>query len=309
MRRWRVSDPYHGPVTFPRRLLTLTVLTVISTAALLGVSVRPAVAAPAPPPPAGAAEYNAAQNAFAANDIRTGLAAITRAIALDPDNTDALALRALWATHAFDLIGREQALHRLGLLDPAKRARVERALAAITSAAFVPADPFPSMPGAGTAIVVLGYGLRPDGTMRPELIDRLHTAWVQAAAAPWTPIITTGGNPQAGVSEGRAMADWLVAHGIPANRVHPETRAGSTVQNAQLSAPIIRAAGAASAVIVTSANHVRRSMSDFNIVGIPVVGAMSTLHRLPAHLLPAAEPEQRSMYRDAAKLLDLPAVM
>src|SRR5690242_17592489 len=58
-------------------------------------------------------------------------------------------------------------------------------------------DPLPPLPaphGPTTAIVVLGYGLLPDGGMRPELVARLQAALVQAVVSPASPIIVTGGN-------------------------------------------------------------------------------------------------------------------
>ncbi|MGW4770912.1 hypothetical protein ACWEO2_23080 [Nocardia sp. NPDC004278] len=49
-----------------------------------------------------------------------------------------------------------------------------------------PAGRTPALGFAGpeAAIVGLGYGLLPDGTMRPELISRLHAGYVQALLAP-----------------------------------------------------------------------------------------------------------------------------
>ncbi|MFD6162075.1 YdcF family protein [Nocardia sp. NPDC060256] len=122
---------------------------------------------------------------------------------------------------------------------------------------------------------MLGYGLLPDGTMRPELIDRLHAGFVQALLAPASPIIVTGGNPHNGVTEARAMADWLVRHGIPVERIHLEPDAGSTVQNAERSARIMRAIGARDAVVVTSADHIDRAVGTFIDAGVDVVGAVT----------------------------------
>ncbi|MFI6044857.1 YdcF family protein [Nocardia sp. NPDC051321] len=141
-------------------------------------------------------------------------------------------------------------------------------------------EPLPALHGPATAIVVLGYGLLPDGTMRPELIDRLHAGFVQALLAPASPIIVTGGNPHNGVTEARAMADWLVQHGIPAERIHLEPDADSTVQNAERSARIMRAIGARDAVVVTSADHIDRAVDTFIDAGVDVVGAV-TPDRVP----------------------------
>ncbi|MCQ2821677.1 MAG: YdcF family protein [archaeon] len=85
-------------------------------------------------------------------------------------------------------------------------------------------------------IIVLGYGLNADGSMKPELIKRLTTAYNLATAYPKSFIAVTGG-PTASqnktATEGGQMGKWLLAKGIAADRVIIEDKAMSTVQNAQ----------------------------------------------------------------------------
>lgn len=135
--------------------------------------------------------------------------------------------------------------------------------------------PMPMPRGPVTAVVVLGYGLLPDGGMRPELVERLHAGHVQALLAPVSPIIVTGGNARNGVTEAQAMADWLIAHGVPAARVHLEPRAGTTAQNAERPATIMRAIGARDAVVITSADHLDRAVGTFHEAGVDVVGTVT----------------------------------
>lgn len=139
--------------------------------------------------------------------------------------------------------------------------------------------------GADTAIVILGYGLQPDGRMRPELIQRVEAGYVQAVLAPAAPVIVTGGNPHHGVTEAQAMAEWLIAHGIPRERIHTETRAETTVQNAKYSHHLMETIGARSAVVVTSSNHLGRAVVDFVSAGVPVIGTL-TPERAPLRLIP-----------------------
>ncbi|MBC7304578.1 MAG: YdcF family protein [Nocardia sp.] len=133
----------------------------------------------------------------------------------------------------------------------------------------------PATYGPETAIVVLGYGLLPDGTMRPELGNRLHAALIQAYMSPASPVIVTGGNPRNGVTEAQVMADWLNIRGVARQRLHAETEAGTTVQNAAFSARIMEALGVTKAVLITSADHMRRALDNFVAAGIPVVATMT----------------------------------
>ncbi|MEU1546736.1 YdcF family protein [Nocardia sp. NPDC005745] len=147
--------------------------------------------------------------------------------------------------------------------------------------ALIPA-PAPTVRGPVTAIVVLGYGLLPDGGMRPELIDRLHAGYAQALLAPFSPIIVTGGNARNGVTEARAMADWLIARGVPPARIELEPEADTTAQNAVRSATIMRAIGARDAVVITSADHMDRAVGTFHEAGVDVVGTVTPEQVPPA---------------------------
>ncbi|WP_063014957.1 YdcF family protein [Nocardia kruczakiae] len=155
-------------------------------------------------------------------------------------------------------------------------------------------DPLPPLPaphGPTTAIVVLGYGLLPDGGMRPELIARLQAALVQAMVSPASPIIVTGGNPRGGTTEADAMAGWLVGHGLAPERIHTESRASDTVENAVNSAEMMHALGAGDAVVVTSADHMPRAVADFVDAGVAVVGTVSP-QDLPPVVLAVFGPQQ-----------------
>jgi uncharacterized SAM-binding protein YcdF (DUF218 family) len=130
----------------------------------------------------------------------------------------------------------------------------------------------------GTNIVVLGAGLFDDGTMRPMLVDRLQAALQLARQYPQSPIITSGGAPKAGVTEARAMREWLVANGVDPGRITEEGTSWSTVENALNSARILADRGATGVVVVSSANHVERAMVDFRVAvlgRIPVAGVIA----------------------------------
>src|SRR5215207_5416438 len=69
------------------------------------------------------------------------------------------------------------------------------------------------------AIVILGYGLNPDGTMRPILRTRVLTGLVVAQFFPQSPIIVTGGNPKNGNTEAGEMRKMLTMLGFPGQRI------------------------------------------------------------------------------------------
>nr|WP_245721873.1 YdcF family protein [Nocardia crassostreae] len=250
--------------------------------------------------------YNSAQENFRDGDDGAGLADLRQLLAESPDDAEALSLQAIWSDYSGDLITREAALSRLNIVDPELADGTRNVFRAIGAAIGTLPNPIPALAGPGTGIVVLGYGLLPDGSMRPELINRLQAAWLQAVASPLSPIVVTGGNPQNGITEAAAMQSWLIGRGIPATRVLAEHRAGSTVGNALNSTALLRDAGATSAIIVTSPNHIRRAVADFIVAGMPVVGATTSLEQLVSQLPPPARSGQRGIYLDATRTLLLP---
>ena len=84
-------------------------------------------------------------------------------------------------------------------------------------------------------IVVLGFQLEPDGSMREELIERLETARRSAEKYPNALIVCTGGGTAAqneAATEADKMAEWLVENGIAPGRVIAENKSLTTAQNA-----------------------------------------------------------------------------
>ena len=84
-------------------------------------------------------------------------------------------------------------------------------------------------------IVVLGFQLEPDGSMREELIRRLETAKRSAEKYPNALIVCTGGGTAAendAATEADKMAEWLTENGVSPDRVIAENRSLTTAQNA-----------------------------------------------------------------------------
>src|SRR6476646_1981634 len=125
------------------------------------------------------------------------------------------------------------------------------------------------------AIVILGYGLNPDGTMRTILRRRVLTGLIVAQFFPQSPVIVTGGNPQSGKTEARQMRNMLQLLGFPADRIIVEDRSNSTVQNAQFSVPLAKQAGTPGIILVTSTTHQGRADGDFADAGGNLLATVS----------------------------------
>ena len=84
-------------------------------------------------------------------------------------------------------------------------------------------------------IVVLGFQLNPDGSMKPELIERLTVALNSAKKYPKAYIVCTGGGTAAAnksATESGEMAKWLEGQGIEKDRIIVEDNSITTSQNA-----------------------------------------------------------------------------
>jgi hypothetical protein len=274
----------------------------VAVVAAMLVAFAPAAAAETALAPAD--RYNSAQADLVTGKYESGLAALGSLTATAPSDANVVALQAFYTNAGGDTAARDAALVRLDTLDPDLATRVRAALDTISTAAESTIDYAPVLNGADTAIVVLGFGLLPDGSMRPELVDRLEAGLKGAQASPSSPVVVTGGNRQNGVAEGEVMRDWLVSRGLDPERVHAETEANQTVQNALNSMTIVKSLGATSVVLATSANHIRRATSDFVIAGADVVGALASG---AAPDVPVLKPTSRlGLTVDATKVLGIP---
>lgn len=109
-------------------------------------------------------------------------------------------------------------------------------------------------------VVVFGYGLGGDGSIQPELEDRLYVALNAARQYPDAYVAVTGGQTSevAGVTEGGQMAAWLRAQGVAESRLIVEDQALSTTQNAANTYKLLTSAypQVKTLAVVTSDYHV-----------------------------------------------------
>lgn len=160
-------------------------------------------------------------------------------------------------------------------------ARLAFALTAMLAALFgvaptaQAAPPLAAKDFSKPAIVILGYGLKDNGTMRAILYTRVLTGLAVAQMFPQSPVIVTGGNPRNGRTEAGEMRKTLRVLGLPDDRIIVEDRANSTVQNAQFSVPLARDAGTSGIILVTSSSHQDRADGNFADAGGNVLATVS----------------------------------
>ena len=112
-------------------------------------------------------------------------------------------------------------------------------------------------------IVIMGYDLRADGTMREELVDRLVVGLSSALKYPNAYVLVTGGatSDVEGITEAGEMARWLMERGVEEHRIIRESGSYSTMQNVRkVNNILIRDYPQITDVaLITSDYHIRQS--------------------------------------------------
>ena len=84
-------------------------------------------------------------------------------------------------------------------------------------------------------IVVMGYQLNKNGSMKPELTQRLEAALKSAEKYPRAMLLCCGGGTaeNSSATEADKMTEWLVGKGVDPGRIIVENQSKSTVENAK----------------------------------------------------------------------------
>ena len=106
-------------------------------------------------------------------------------------------------------------------------------------------------------VIVLGNRLNDDGTISKIQEERLKMAIELENLYNPEYFILSGGlaNPKAGITEAKAMYDYLVSKGINEKKLILEDRSLSTVENAKYSVPLAERLGAEMIIICSSLYH------------------------------------------------------
>ncbi|MDD4601991.1 hypothetical protein SDC9_27479 [bioreactor metagenome] len=130
-----------------------------------------------------------------------------------------------------------------------------------------------SKPEPGDAIIVLGaklIGNQPSTMLRLRL-DEANKLYHQGYA---TTIIVSGAQgPDEETSEALAMQAYLVRQGIPPEKILIEDKSFNTFENLYNCRAIMLEEGLESAIIVSNASHIRRSLVLARNLGIKATGA------------------------------------
>lgn len=115
-------------------------------------------------------------------------------------------------------------------------------------------------------IIILGCSIRKDGTLTPLLKGRVNRALgfyrKQEKATGKAPVLIPSGGQGSNevMSESRAMANYLLEHGVPAEQIRLEERSTSTRENMLFSKEIIQAENPDAKIAFSTTNyHVFRS--------------------------------------------------
>lgn len=144
----------------------------------------------------------------------------------------------------------------------------------LAAAALVAAGLLADAPRADVA-VVLGNTVAPDGRPSPRLAARLDRAYDCYAAGRCRVVFVSGGVDPAGHDEAAVMRDYLIARGVPADRVVADSLGNDTWATAIHASAYMREHGYASAIAITQYFHVPRTMLALRRHGVPQVGGAS----------------------------------
>lgn len=199
-------------------------------------------------------------------NIERAITLFEQAVSVAPDDIDLHSYLAIWQKFQGNIKVSNEHLSILSKLNPSREKDIKRIFNTVEKVLNTPLKEDPSQQsGDNKAIVTLGYALNPDGSMNDILIKRLDTTLSMAKNNPDALIIVTGGVPQNNQTEGKLMADWLIEKGINKNRIIEDNYATSTVDNALLSSYILAHHNIKHATIISSASHVRRAQTLFEI--------------------------------------------
>lgn len=131
----------------------------------------------------------------------------------------------------------------------------------------------PRPPKEADVVIVLGARVMPDGELSTTLLHRIETAYSVYRDGYSEKFIVCGAQgSDEPMTEAKAMAEYLIEQGVPAENVFLEDQSFNTVENLKNARKIMDEQGLDSALIVTSDYHVARSLRLCADAGIEASG-------------------------------------
>ncbi len=130
--------------------------------------------------------------------------------------------------------------------------------------------------GGADCILILGCGVRNDGTPSDMLTDRLTVGlrlWQAGASAK---ILVSGDHGREGYDEVNTMKKWLTDRGVPSEAVFMDHAGFSTYESMYRAQAIFQAK---KIVVVTQEYHLYRALYDAERLGLEAAGVPADLNR------------------------------
>ncbi len=119
--------------------------------------------------------------------------------------------------------------------------------------------------------IVLGAGVRPDGSLSLALSDRVRTGAALYRAGLVERVIMTGGIDARGHDEAEVMARAAVALGVPPSALRLDSEGRNTRASARNCAALMEREGLTSALLVSHDYHLLRCRFAFRVAGVRAV--------------------------------------
>ncbi|MGE8633633.1 MAG: YdcF family protein [Achromobacter piechaudii] len=145
---------------------------------------------------------------------------------------------------------------------PARLRRVLVALLVLTllAAAALAATGLLTRARPADVAIVLGNTVLPTGQPSPRLAARLDRAYDCYAAMQCRLVFVSGGVDPAGADEAAVMRDYLIARGVPAERIVTDSAGDNSWATARHASAYMREHGYTRALVVTQYFHVPRTV-------------------------------------------------
>ncbi len=144
-------------------------------------------------------------------------------------------------------------------------------LALLVGTCILVADGLHDRLGVADVGLVLGNTIASDGTPSPRLQARLERTVELYRGGYFPAVIASGGIGKEGFDEAAVMRDYLVSHGIPADRVIMDNRGATTFMSARNTVEISRQQGFHSVFVISQYFHLPRTRLALERFGIPAV--------------------------------------